>query len=479
MQQIHAPGGALDGYALGGGYFDEAFDEVGSPRPHYAELIDQLASVGLSDLKRDAQSAIDERGVAFTTKTGTMPFIVDPVPRVITSSEWQTISSAVSQRVRALNTFVQDVYGERRIFDAGIVPWSAVESAEYFEPDLVGTDPPASIFTNVAGLDLVRGSDGELRVLEDNVRSPSGLTFSLAARKMSDAVIPFTGGVQKLTVDEGIFTAISDALHAAAPVDNGEPAIALVSDGPGSAAWYEHQQVAKALDIYLFSLDQLERQGDSIYGRDADGLLKPIDVIYRRTDLDRLRLPSGALTQLGELLLDPIRENKVASVNAFGSGIADDKLIHAYVEQMIVFYLSEEPLMESVKTYDPGNFETRAMIEDRIGELVVKPRGGLGGSGVTIGPKASREELEQAVSQIKNEPELWVAQETVALSTHPTVCGDSLEPRHIDLRPYAIHTGDDVQTLPACLTRVALEKGGLIVNSSQNGGAKDTWITAQ
>lgn len=471
--------GAFAGYPLEAGYFDEAFDEAGNPRPHYAGIVEQLVGLDLAELKANAQRAIDDRGVAFTTKTGTAPFIVDPIPRVIPQREWRTVSDAVAQRVRALNMFVQDVYGERRIIEAGIVPLTAVENAEYYEPDLVGTSPPAGIFCNIAGLDLVRGSDGVLRVLEDNVRSPSGLTFALAARNMSDAAVPFTGGSQKLTVDDGIFTAISDALHAAAPVDNGEPAIALVSDGPGSAAWYEHRAVAKALDIYLFSLDQIENHDGAVYGRDGDGLLKPIDVIYRRTDLDRLRLPSGALTQLGELLLDPIRNGTVASVNAFGSGIADDKLIHAYVEDMIVFYLSEEPLLESVKTYDPSNPEMRTMIEQRIGELVVKPRGGLGGRGVTIGPKSSREQLDAALSQTIDEPELWVAQETVALSTHPTVVGNSLEPRHIDLRPYAIHLEDDARTLPACLTRVALEKGGLIVNSSQNGGAKDTWITAQ
>jgi uncharacterized circularly permuted ATP-grasp superfamily protein len=417
--------------------------------------------------------------VSFTTKTGTQPFVVDPIPRVLTADEWQLIEAAVAQRVAALNLFVQDVYGDQKIVDAGIVPIEAIESAEYFEPDLVGTSPPAGIFTHVAGLDLVRGSDGRFRVLEDNVRSPSGLTFSRAARRMSEKVVPFADDTHKLPVDENVFQALSDVLHAAAPVDNGEPAIALVSDGPGSAAWYEHRQIAKALDIYLFSLDQLETQGGAIYGRDGDGLLKPIDVIYRRTDLDRLRLPSGALTHFGELLLDPIRNGTVASVNAFGSGIADDKLLHAYVEQMIEFYLGDKPLLESVTTYDPSNLETRAMIEDRISELVVKPRGGLGGADVTIGPKASADERAAAVDRIKNQPELWVAQETVALSTHPTVIGNSLEPRHIDLRPYAIHLADSVRTLPACLTRVALEKGGLIVNSSQNGGAKDTWITAE
>jgi uncharacterized circularly permuted ATP-grasp superfamily protein len=441
--------------------------------------VEQLAALDLAELASAAQRVIDRDGVAFTTKSGTQPFVVDPVPRVIPLQEWRSVETAIAQRVRALNSFVRDVYGARRIVHAGVIPWQAIESAEHFEPDLVGTEPPARIFTHVAGLDLVRGVDGNLRVLEDNVRSPSGLTFSMAARRMSDAVVPFSGDRHKLPVDDGVFTALSEALRAAAPGDNGEPAIALVSDGPDSAAWYEHQTVAEALDIYLFSLDQLENRGGSIYGRDADGLLKPIDVIYRRTELDRLRSPSGALTRLGKLLLDPIREQTVASVNAFGSGIADDKLLHGYVEKMIAFYLGEEPLIESVATYDPGDIETSTMIEDRIDELVIKPRGGLGAAGVTIGPRASREELDGVLAQIRSQPQSWVAQETIALSTHPTVVGNSLEPRHIDMRPYAIHLADEVRVLPACLTRVALRKGGLIVNSSRDGGAKDTWITAE
>jgi uncharacterized circularly permuted ATP-grasp superfamily protein len=462
------------------GYFDEAFDENGRPRAHYASIVEQLGEMDLASLRAAAQADVDRRGVAFTTDTGTQPFVVDPIPRVIPADEWRKISTGVAQRVRALNSFVRDVYDEQRIVSAGIIPIEAIEGAEYYEPDLVGTIPPAGVFTNVAGLDLVRDADGELRVLEDNVRSPSGLTFSLAARHMSETVVPFTGGQQKLPVDDNVFAAISDALHAAAPVgSSGEPAIALVSDGPGSAAWYEHRRVADALDIYLFSIDQIENHSGAIYGRDDDGLLKPIDVIYRRTDLDRLRLPSGALSHFGEMMLEPIRENTVACVNAFGSGIADDKLIHAYVEDMIVFYLSEEPILESVKTYDPTDPETRAMVDERLGELVVKPRGGLGGKGVTVGRTATTEQLERARQDLEAAPHDWVVQETVALSTHPTVIGDSLEPRHIDLRPYAIHLGEDTRTLPACLTRVALERGGLIVNSSQNGGAKDTWITAE
>lgn len=481
MQQVAASNGAAGGYPRAEGFYDEAFDDDGRARPHYEAVIEQLAGLDLAALQTSAQNFIDERGVAFTTATGTQPFVVDPIPRVITADEWRTIAAGVAQRVRALNAFVLDVYDEQRIVGAGVVPGEAIEGAEYYEPDLLGTAPPAGIYTNIAGLDLVRGSDGVLRVLEDNVRSPSGLTFSLAARQMSDATVPFTGGCQKLPVDDNVFAAISEALHAAAPESaSGEPSIALVSDGPGSAAWYEHRQVADALDIYLFSLDQIENQGGSIYGRDDDGLLKPIDVIYRRTDLDRLRLPSGALSHFGELMLDPIRRGTVACVNAFGSGIADDKLIHAYVEDMIVFYLSEEPILESVTTYDPAAPETQAMVEERLEELVVKPRGGLGGKGVTIGRTATPAELEEARHELTKSPRDWVVQETVALSTHPTVIDGRLEPRHIDLRPYAIHLGEDgARTLSACLTRVALERGAMVVNSSQNGGAKDTWTTAQ
>lgn len=481
LQQIAASQGAREAYPRAEGFYDEAFDDDGRPRAHYEGIVEALAGLDLTALRSAAQRYIDERGVAFTTATGTQPFVVDPIPRVITADEWRTIQTGVAQRVRALNEFVLDVYGEQRIVGAGIVPIEAIEGAEYYEPDLVGTTPPAGIFTNVAGLDLVRGADGRLRVLEDNVRSPSGLTFSLAARQMSDATVPFTGGTQKLPVDDNVFRAISDALHAVAPESaSGEPSIALVSDGPGSAAWYEHRQVADALDIYLFSLDQLENQGGSIYGRDDDGLLKPIDVIYRRTDLDRLRLPSGALSHFGELMLGPIQEGAVACVNAFGSGIADDKLIHAYVEQMITFYLSEEPILESVTTYDPASAETQAMVDDRLEELVVKPRGGLGGKGVTIGSAATPAQLEKVRHELAGAPEHWVVQETVALSTHPTVIDGRLEPRHIDLRPYAIHLGEDgARTLSACLTRVALERGAMVVNSSQNGGAKDTWTTAE
>lgn len=423
---------------------------------------------------------MDREGVVFNTAHGPSPFVVDPVPRVITSDEWRLIDAGVQQRVRALNEFVCDAYGARRIVAAGIVPGEVIDSAEYFEPDLVGSLPPGEIFTNIAGLDLVRGADGELLVLEDNVRSPSGIAFSLAARRMSESVLPFTGGCQKVPLDAGVFDSISAALHAAAPASApSEPSIALVSDGTSAGAWFEHRAIADALGCYLFTLDQIEVHAGSVYGRDDDSLLKPIDVLYRRTDLDQLRLPSGALSRLGRLLIEPIRQQKVACVNAFGAGIADDKLIQAYVEQMISFYLDEEPLIESVKTWDPADQTTLERVAADADQLVFKPRGGLGGAGVTIGAAATPDELSAARARLVDEPGQWVVQERVALSTHPTVIDGALEPRHIDLRPYAIHLAERVEVVDACLTRVAMQRGGLIVNSSQSGGAKDTWVVAR
>lgn len=430
----------------------------------------------MAELRAAAQRSITGQGVTFNTGEGLQPFIVDPIPRLIAADEWRLLSAAIIQRVRALNLFVCDVYGEREIVEAGLIPGHAIDSCEMYEPDLAGTLPPAGVFTHLAGLDVVRGADGAPLVLEDNLRSPSGLTFSMAARRMSARVLPEQAAELDVT-GAAAFTTLGRALRQAAPEGVDDPQVAIVSDGPRSGAWYEHQKLADQLEVPLYSLSDVELHRGAVYGRQADGVLAPIDVIYRRTDGDRLRLADGRLTALGELLLEPILAGRVASVNAFGTGVADDKLMHAYVESMISFYLKEEPLINSVATYDPSDPETLAMIGGRAGELVFKPRGGLGGSDVTIGPLATSEELDVALARLTDDPLGWVVQETVSLSTHPTIVGNSLEPRRIDLRPYAVHGAQTVEPLPVCLTRVALQRGGMIVNSSRNGGAKDTWIT--
>lgn len=447
-------------------------------RPLYARLFESLAGRDMAELRGAAQRSITGQGVTFNTGDGLQPFIVDPIPRLIDGDEWQLLSAAIIQRVRALNLFVCDVYGEREIVEQGIVPASAIESCAHFEPDLAGSLPPSGVFTHLAGLDLVRGADGVPLALEDNLRSPSGLTFALAARRMSARVLP-DDAADLDTTGAAAFTALGRALRQAAPEGVDDPQVAIVSDGPRSGAWYEHQRLAHHLDVPLYSLSDVELHRGAVYGRGADSVLAPIDVIYRRTEGDRLRSPDGRLTGLGELLLDPILDGRVASVNAFGSGVADDKLTHAYVERIIEFYLGEQPLIRSVKTYDPSGPETKSMIAERAGELVFKPRSGLGGAGVTIGPLAGRDELDSAMARLTEDPLGWVVQETVSLSTHPTIVGDSLEPRRIDLRPYAVHGAQTVEPLPVCLTRVALQRGGMIVNSSRNGGAKDTWITDQ
>lgn len=454
--------------------WDEVFDQFGSVRDHYRRVIDHIGSIDLDQASISARDFLHEQNVTFHTNIGIKPFVVDLIPRIISSDEWQRVERGLTQRVEALNEFLKDVYSDQRIIAEGVVPREVVEGAECFEPDLVGSVPDSGALAHVSGLDLVRGSDGVLQVLEDNLRSPSGLTFAMAARRMTDNVLDFGVGFSKLNI-EGVLDALMTALRDAGPSGSGDPSIALVSDGPSSAAWYEHRMIADALDIDLISIDHLERRKGRIYSR-VDRRLKPIDVIYRRTDLDRLRLVDGSLTYFGELLMEPLQNGSVASVNAFGTGVADDKLVHSYVEDIVRFYLNQEPILESVTTYNPADPEVRAMVLSRIDELVVKPRGGLGGEGVVIGPRAKIRELKMVTTAVATEPEKWVAQETVRLSTHPTVVKGLLEPRHIDLRPYAVISKDGVKALPSCLTRVALNRGELVVNSSRNGGGKDTWI---
>jgi carboxylate-amine ligase len=268
------------------------------------------------------------------------------------------------------------------------------------------------------------------------------------------------------------------SLDAARPPQNPDGAIVLLSDGRRNSAWWEHGELAGMLDIPVVSQEQLERQGSRVRAVLDDGTITDVSVIYRRTDLSRLRSASGSLTWLGEALLDPLREGAVACVNGFGTGFGDDKLSHAYVEEMIRFYLGEEPAVRSVHTFDPRNPAQRSAALERVDELVVKPRDGLGGDGVIVCAHAEATDRERARLLLLRHPERVIAQEMVALSTCPTICGARLEPRHVDLRAFVYWTAEGPRALPGGLTRVALNRGTLVVNSSQNGGAKDTWVVA-
>jgi carboxylate-amine ligase len=333
---------------------------------------------------------------------------------------------------------------------------------------------PHGAYAGMAGLDVVRGADGRLMVLEDNLRTPSGIAYMEAARDVLEERLHESAHEPKRSIAP-IYDLLCAGLRASAPKGVDEPSVVLVSDGAGNSAWFEHETIARALAIPIVGLADLEQQAGRLYAREGPRRI-PVDVIYRRTDGDRLAGEDGRPTPLAEVLLEPLRNGTVACFNAFGTGLGDDKLVHAYVEDMVRFYLGEEPLIDSVPTYDLGLPVVCDEALERLDELVVKPRTGFGGHGVVIMPHASREDRERVERAIRANPGRYVAQETIALSRHPTVCGSRLEPRHVDLRPFVLTAGDDVSVIPGGLTRVAFDAGALVVNSSQNGGGKDTWV---
>jgi uncharacterized circularly permuted ATP-grasp superfamily protein len=459
---------------LNPGVFDEALGPGGAPRPHYAELLGALAQLDVGALAAALAEDLSAERVTFRFGGVDEPFRLDPVPRMIDSKEWALLEAGLAQRVLALDRFVADVYSEREIVSAGVLPARALDTCDHYEPR-VAELPTPPVRVGVAGLDLVRDPAGCYRVLEDNVRTPSGLAYVFAAREALDRRLPAWLADGRVPFD-GAVAMLARSLRAAAPERVDDPSIALLSDGPRNSAWYEHVRLARLLDIPLVQLDDLSVRGGRLQARVGNTRI-PVDVVYRRTDEDRLTDESGDLTHVGAALVEPISSGTLACVNAFGTGVADDKLIHAYVEDMVRFYLREEPLLASVRTYDPGVEHQRTAILDRIDELVVKPRTGFGGHGVVVGPHAEAGDVRAAARALAERPEDFVAQEMVMLSTHPTAVGGRLEPRHVDLRPF-VFCGDDVEVAPGGLTRVALDRGALVVNSSQRGGAKDTWVMA-
>ncbi len=450
------------------------FDEVAADADAYAQVLGGLADVGLDALRQDVQRELGARGVRFGSGDGASEFVVDPIPRIIAAAEWERLAAGLAQRLRALEGFVSDVYGAQQILDAGVMPRAAVERASFYEPQLRGMS--LSSWITFAGLDVVRDADGGFLVLEDNVRTPSGLGYALAVREAVAARVPVPANraLLALTPAPALF---ARAIRAAAPEGASDPHAVLLTDGSTNSAFYEHRTLAALMGVPLVCAEQLEMRFGRLWARLEDGRMA-VDVLYRRTDADRLFDSSGRLQPLGELLFEPWRRGRLGLVNAFGTGVADDKLVHSYVEDMVRFYLSEEPLLASVPTHDVSRPDVLEMVLDRLAELVIKPRDGHGGQGVVIGPSAAAHELARARAELVEHPEAFVAQELVALSTHPTVTGGRLRQYRVDLRPFVVRVGDDVEIVPGGLTRVALDPESFVVNSSRRGGAKDTWVLA-
>jgi uncharacterized circularly permuted ATP-grasp superfamily protein len=457
-------------YPLEAGCFDEAFAQTGVPRHPYAELMDALARHNLVGLRERVRSNVAELGLSF----GDEAFDVDPVPRLLSGGEWEELRAGLLQRARALNAFVLDVYGGQRIFDAGVVPRALLETSSGYEPAMAGLLDPAVPPATVAGLDLVRDAEGEFLVLEDNLRMPSGSTFAMAAR---EAVAPALDAATEPLPQGDFAAALGAAIRAAAPDGRGDPAAAILSDGPASGAYYEHARLGREIGIPVVEPGELEEDRGRVFARHGRERAQ-LDVLYRRTDEDRLTSPGGGPTAIGELLLPALRSGRLRCLNAFGTGVADDKLAHAYAEGMVRFYLGEQPRLRSVPSFDLTDPDARATALGRLEDLVVKPRDGFGGHGVTIMGRATSADRRRAVGLLRRAPERFIAQETVELSCHPTVCGERLEPRRVDLRPYVVTTADGGTAMAGGLTRYAQRAGEMVVNSSRGGGCKDTWIVA-
>ncbi len=455
--------------------YDEAWSAPQVARPGYGEVMRALDRFHRPALRARTRLHLARGGVTFGSDAGATPFHVDPVPRVITAPEWAQLAPGISQRVLALEAFVHDAYGERRIVAAGLISAQTIDEAEGYEPALKGRLPDGPVAIGIAGLDVVRDRDGTFLVLEDNLRTPSGFAYAAAARSAIERE-PLPSWSRRPFADE-VFAALGETLAAAVP-PGGDPSTGIVlTDGPQSSAHYEHAQVARRLGLALVTPAELALYDGRLVRSGRRGRILPVNVVYRRLDEDRMREDGGRPTLPAMLLEGPWVAGRLGLVNAFGTGVADDKAIHAYVEQMIRFYLGEEPLLRSVRTLDLIDPEQRRQALEDIERLVVKPRHGHGGHGVVVCAHATAEDVARVVEDIEREPGRYVAQETIALSRHPTIMDDGdLAMRHVDLRPFAFATPAGVTVPAGGLTRVALDEGALVVNSSQAGGAKDTWV---
>jgi uncharacterized circularly permuted ATP-grasp superfamily protein len=439
---------------------DEAYDERGNPRGPYADVLAALGDPGTlaDELKRRLRS----RGVSFGAAEDGI-FALDPVPRILTEPEWSELQAGIAQRLLALEAFVADVYGDGRVFEAGVLARADVEASPHYEPAMRETAPRRWI--SFAGLDVARAADGRFRVIEDQVRMPSGLAYAVVARETLRELLTVEPPQPDLSP---VFGELALALGDAAPPGVHEPRVVILSEGPAAAGWWEHDRLARELCAPVVTLDDLEVRDDRLVAW-LDGRPRGVDVVYLRTGEDRFTDPDGSPTAIGEALLGPSDAGTVAVVNAVGSGVADDKLVHAHVDELVRFYLGQEVLLPSVPSRLVGP-------EDELDELVVKPRGEMGGEGVVIWRDADEDTRDRVRAAIAAEPGGWIGQELVTLSVHPTVVDGALEPRHVDLRPYALLSDSGVRVLPAAISRVALERGSMVVNSGQGGGAKDTWV---
>jgi uncharacterized circularly permuted ATP-grasp superfamily protein len=476
--------GTMQGYDAGS-FFCEMLRTGHEQHPTLTLLLARLAALPIMSLRRraiDAERDLLERGITFTVYSDAtaidriLPF--DLIPRVITPPEWHQIETGVIQRVRALNMFLHDIYHDRKILADKVVPAELVLKNGGYCDAMIGFDVPHGTYVHICGTDIVRDSDGAFRVLEDNARTPSGVAYVVENRHMSLRVLSdLMAGLHVRNVDEyGL--RLHNAMAEIAPAGVGDPSVVVLSPGIFNSAYFEHVFLAREMGVPLVEGRDLVVENGKVWMRTTAGLA-PVHTIYRRIGDDfldpKVFRPDSMLGVPG--LIEAWRHGGVAIANAVGTGVADDKAIYAYMPRIIRYYLSEDPILPNVDTRICAEPEALAYTLDHLSELVVKPVAESGGYGLLIGPHASKAELAQFRAALKDNPSNYISQPTLSLSVSPTLCESGVEPRHIDLRPFAI-TGKDTWVLPGGLTRVAMRKGTLVVNSSQGGGSKDTWVLA-
>ncbi|KUI25386.1 hypothetical protein AU194_00340 [Mycobacterium sp. GA-2829] len=477
--------GIFAGYNSVGGYdkaFDEMFDPQGNVRGPYKGIHNELAPADAADLQARADAldrAFINQGITFSLSGQERPLPLDLVPRVISAGEWTRLERGITQRVRALEAYLDDIYGEQHILRDGVIPRRLVTSCEHFHREAVGISPPNGVRIHVAGIDLIRDDQGNFRVLEDNLRSPSGVSYVMENRRTMARVFPNLFATHRVRAVDDYASHLLRALRNAAASNEADPTVVVLTPGVYNSAYFEHSLLARQMGVELVEGRDLFCRDNTVYMRTTAGE-RQVDVIYRRIDdafLDPMQFrPDSVLGVAG--LLNAARAGNVVISSAVGNGVGDDKLVYTYVPTIIEYYLGEKPLLANVDTYRCWLDDEREEVLDRVTELVIKPVEGSGGYGIVFGPDASERELNTICKKIRNDPRGWIAQPVMQLSTVPTQIGGKLAPRHVDLRPFAVNDGDDVWVLPGGLTRVALPEGSLVVNSSQGGGSKDTWVLA-
>ncbi len=464
-------------------FFNEMYDAAGAVRPHYRGYADWLAATPPERIARkraEADIAFHRVGITFAVygeeagKERLIPF--DIIPRIIPAQEWKALQQGLRQRVKALNAFLHDIYHDQHILDAGHIPREQVLNNAQFRPEMKGIDVPAGIYAHIAGVDLVRAGEGAYYVLEDNLRVPSGVSYMIEDRKMMMRLFPELFSKQKIAPVQHYPDMLLENLRTVAPQGVQNPTVVLLTPGAYNSAYFEHTFLAQQMGVELVEGRDLFVKDETVYMRTTQGPQR-VDVIYRRLDddfLDPLAFRKDSMLGVPGLL-SAYRAGNVTLANAIGTGVADDKSIYPYVPEMIRFYLGEEPLLNNVPTYMLRKPDDLKYVLDHLPELVVKEVHGAGGYGMLVGPASTKEQIEAFRQRIVAAPEKYIAQPTLALSNCPTFVESGVAPRHLDLRPFVL-SGKTIDMVPGGLTRVALREGSLVVNSSQGGGTKDTWV---